>query len=167
MASSEKSQRLGLSLWKASDRPERLDFRQDNERLELLLGNHLEGAAQHLTPDQKTFLEKPYWLQSYCGTGYSTMNYTLQTVPKAVIVLCSGYPPTMPRADGRQDVYWDYWADVGGNQVTAGLGGVTVDLERKRLTMIQGESEANRDRMYHQMNAKGVWYTIIYIGRTG
>lgn len=49
MASSNKTDRLGLNLWDELDKPKREDFCKDNEIIEEALSGHLENMGIHVT----------------------------------------------------------------------------------------------------------------------
>lgn len=163
MASSEKSEKLGLSLWEASDRPERLDFRQDNEQLEQLLGGHLVNDSLHLTPEQKNYLQAPYALYVYGGTGDSLAGRIAPFRPKVVIAMCMDAPPVVQRSDGKFEVYWDYWADATlyGQEKICGMGGVSMGAGTNFRTYSK-ESETNSDIIF-KMNEKDKYYLAIFI----
>ena len=50
MASSNKTEYLGLNRWIGSDRPMMEDFNADNQRLDLAVGPHLLDQALHAVP---------------------------------------------------------------------------------------------------------------------
>lgn len=161
MASSGKSEKLGLSLWEASDRPERLDFRQDNEQLEQLLGGHLADASLHLTPEQKNYLQAPYALYTYAGTGLEQAVRFTPCDAKAVLVMCYDAPPVVPRSDGRFDVYWDFWATTTylKEEKVCGFGGVVRSNSATFLTRSK-DSETNSNLVL-KMNERGKFYLMI------
>lgn len=164
MASSGKSEKLGLSLWEASDRPERLDFRQDNERLEQLIGGHLADAGLHLTPEQKNYLKKPYAAYVYNGTGSTLATRVGPCIAKAVLVMCSDSPPIVPRSDGKYDVYWDFWANINhtlsGRHIW-GLGGV--GMVEGTTSFQTGSKDCEKDsRFVLKLNERGKFYVAIF-----
>ncbi len=125
MASSGKSKQLGLSLWEPSDRPERMDFRQDNEQLEQLVGGHLSSSFLHLTEKEKNYLGLPFSLVHYVGTGKEELGRYVTIPMKAILILCSSHGPSEIDSNGVEHVYWDFWAEKSyGDMVNAGGGGV-------------------------------------------
>lgn len=172
MAASEKSERLGLSLWEATDKPERMDFRTDNERLEELVGGHIADAALHLTAAQKNFLKLPYKIISYNGTGDKQFNQIGPFVPDAMFVMCTDMPPVIKNSDGKYEIYWDYWVrdSSGTGKAYYGLGGVGLsNPNNPKDTSYFKRSQAsttNADLIY-KMNEKGKKYVAIFLRPVG
>jgi hypothetical protein len=86
MSSSAKTPILGLNKWSGADKPQRMDFNNDNDKIESQLGNHVVNSNIHLTNKEKE------WINSYCATGSYTGNgsisnfYELDFTPKVVFV---------------------------------------------------------------------------------
>ncbi len=161
MASSGKSKQLGLSLWEAADRPERLDFLQDNQNLEATVGGHLANSLLHLTTGEKAFVKNPYRLYQYTGTGGNSLTLSgLAAVPKMVVVFCSEYPPCMPREDGKVDVYWDYWVKSNTDErgYCGGGGVVLTSWNSLYFYNVSGE------RLVRNLNQKGLHYNALCLG---
>lgn len=149
MASSEKTAKLGLSLWTASDKPERLDFVQDNQKLEELVGTHIADMSAHLTESEKQLLSNPYTIYVHRGTGAAS--YTINSLPggkdpKLILAMCQEFPPCTVDANGKLNVYWDFWMHAN-KFANYGGGGISVDLTNKTLTM------------KNQVSAPGNWYS--------
>lgn len=137
MASSEKTAKLGLSLWAASDKPERLDFVQDNQKLEEVVGAHVADMSAHLTGAEKQFLSRPYTIYTYRGTG--STSYTVKSLPgglepRLILAMCQEFPPCTVDTNGNLNVYWDFWMKAG-SSTSYGGGGISVDLTNKTFTM--------------------------------
>ncbi len=162
MASSGKTEKLGLSLWEAADMPERLDFRQDNEKLERLVGGHLQDETLHLTTPQKEFITRPYWLSRYAGSGAKERLTVLPDVPEGVIILCMDNPPSLTGEDGKIQIYWDSWFRKTYTSFHQGMGGIEVDEYRKTIKVKTMESP--RDSRYSlHMNDANVQYVMIFL----
>ena len=164
MASSKKSEKLGLSLWESTDRPERLDFVKDNENLEKFLGEHLADALLHLTPDQKEFLKMPYGVEVITGNGSSSHGGSCAFIPKLILMFCCDYPPVVPKTDGsnKLDVYWDFWYTTDKqNTSTYSGGGLGYNYFEKRWIAYERTSPNNSNMVMH-MNTKGARYIMVY-----
>lgn len=163
MASSGKTEQLQLSLWEAGDRPERLDFRQDNEKLEELLGGHLSDPALHLTATQKEYMKRPWGVHTYRGTGYSAQYVsTITPRPGAILVFCMEAPPTLPMEDGKTEVFTDFWAPV--NRLFLSqeyIGGGAVDVAANGMI---GFLNLTKDNVVYSLNKKGYHYAAFYFG---
>ena len=160
MASSNKSEKLGLSLWESTDRPERLDFYRDNEILERELGGHLANALLHMTPDEKAKLQKPYWINVSTGTTVSSRYLDLDFQPRLILMICMDNPPVVPRSDGLLDVYWDYCYIEDDNKTYHSLGGLAYTPSTKRLTSYSRVSPYNSN-LVMRMNEEGKKYLML------
>lgn len=168
MASSAKSEKLGLSLWEASDMPERLDFRGDNEALEALVGGHLGDAAKHLDAAEKQFLERPYYTTTFTGiasgsnTGRSKNYRTQMSKIKMAFVMALGHAPVEYDANGKAHVYWDVSVDesVGSTKnVKSVMGGVLITPPTSVYTC----SKTLSDGTVLHLNDQGVTYLQILV----
>lgn len=162
MASSEKSERLGLSLWAQTDKPEWSDFRQDNEKLEELAGAHLADQALHLTAEEKQFVSQPFRYMTHLGTGASRINYLLGNPrPTGVIAFANKRPACIPRTDGSGtiDTYFEYWFKPANTEYST--GGVIVDLTQGLIGFANGYLIGSDKYIYHRMNEKSVYYTVL------
>ncbi len=158
MAASGKTEKLGLSLWEATDRPARLDFRTDNEQLEKLVGGHLADAAAHLLTGEKSFLSHPFKLISYQGNSFSSRAVSLGMSAAAVFVFCGGHPPVEKGEDGVVHVYWDFWLDDptgAGNYLS--VGGVSVNGSQCVVS-----SKTASGKRFH-LNDTGERYTLLVL----
>lgn len=152
MASSGKTEKLGLSLWEAGDRPQRLDFRQDNELLESLVGSHIADKNLHLTAAEKKFAHNGVYTAYYTGTGAETLKLAYDnamTMPRLVIILPqAGAPVTI--ADGKLSIYFAL-----GCYKYGGTKGLTV--EQKTFSLKQDPENGCC------LNERGKRYAIIMI----
>ncbi|MDO5123559.1 MAG: hypothetical protein Q4D44_02700 [Eubacteriales bacterium] len=92
MASTNKTEHLGLNAWEETDRPQRTDFNADNSIIDTKLGEHLSNSDVHLAYEEKMWLKRPYAELSYTGNGNDTRMVTLPLVAKLVIIAREGYP---------------------------------------------------------------------------
>ena len=163
MASSNKSEKLGLSLWDSTDRPERMDFVKDNEILEQALGEHLANSTLHFDPGQKEAMGTPFWIDVATGTSPVSRATVSKGLPRLIVVMCQNYPPVVPRSDGKLDVYWDflYTADAS-YSTTYSLGGLAFDLKNTRWTAYSRTSPTNSNLVMH-MNDQGLKYVALFL----
>ena len=89
MAASEKTAVLGLSLWAGTDKPRRLDFVEDNEALETLVGGHLQDSGLHLNADRLARVDQPFEARTYTGTDAESRGLAFSFPPQAVIVFAA------------------------------------------------------------------------------
>lgn len=167
MASSNKTEQLGLSLWDSTDRPERMDFVKDNEILDRKLGEHLANTLLHVDPGKTDFLNQPFWIKTFRGNGFTDQQISAEGLPRLIIQMCANQPPVIPRADGRLDVYWDFLYAANPNYTTMHtLGGLGFNLKEKRWIAYSGVSSFN-DKLVMHMNDSGMTYVTLFLPFTG
>ncbi len=92
MASTNKTDNLGLNLWQGTDRPQRGDFNSDNMIVDTALGEHIANSDLHLTETEKARVKRPVQYYSYLGDGAAQASLSLSFTPSMVIVYCDGMP---------------------------------------------------------------------------
>lgn len=93
MAATNHTKNLNLSLWDETDKPERLDFVNDNNKIESAVSEHTLDTDIHITAELKDKLKTPFVTASYTGTGSTqrTIDFTFE--PTLVIVFIPGSLP--------------------------------------------------------------------------
>lgn len=86
MASTNKTEKLGLNSWLETDKPRRADFVEDNAIIDDKLGNHLVDDTRHFTTEDREKLANMVYTESYGGDGKSSRSFTLPFEPSFVIV---------------------------------------------------------------------------------
>ncbi len=104
MSSSQKTDYLQLNAWLGTDRPQRIDFVDDNTIIDKVIKNHIENTTMHCSGEEKTRLNNPYIVKSYAGTGESTKTIEFDFVPQLVIVFKRESLPVVTEADGTATV---------------------------------------------------------------
>lgn len=161
MASSGKTEKLGLSLWEPGDKPERLDFRQDNQRLEELVAPHVFDVSQHLTAAEKQWVHKPFFISEYYGTGRPTRKIAYGTTtekvtrPRFVLAYAKGDAPICIR-NGTLCLY-SAW----GTTKYSGTPGLI--LENETFTICQQQDDEVTDGYRYCLNEANKRYVIIVI----
>lgn len=155
MASSKKSSILGLNLWAETDKPERKDFVEDNQRVDDLLGTHINTSALHLTLDEKARAQEPFRFFSYSGNGKATQTYTLPFAPRMVFVMASS------KADGivENGLQGIFRAMRVGSHNTPGLTISNLTLGFSQQTEEEAQAAGNGYRI--RLNEKGVVYCAV------
>lgn len=155
MAASGKTKRLGLCLWEAADKPQRTDFREDNEKLEELVGAHLAQAALHLTTAEKSYVKAPMDIITYTGNGMTSrsMLYSRFKNPSFLVVFAQGKPPVEPENGGVKLYFAMSSVNRGG---TAGLNAGSSSWTVRQ----QAAADAGSSFRYC-MNETGVAYTAV------
>ncbi len=154
MASTSKTTNLGLSLWEAADMPERLDFRQDNEQLETLVGTHINNMNMHLTATEKNLVQSPYEVYTYTGDGIEQRDIYLTGTPKLVLAFAVGKPAVQ-----QDSSYTKVYFSIAQN--TSASAGISVSGKRVRVTQqTEATAAATGDGMRLCMNESGVSYVL-------
>lgn len=157
MASTSKTKNLGLSLWAVTDRPERADFRGDNEKLEEKVGGHLLNAIIHLTSAERDNVFHRFRVYFYTGTGAETLTRNMAYPYDAVVVFAVDQPHRSEGADGKTHYYADYYITDGTN--TAGGNGVSLSAQ-----FFYPKNIDTGEKVYH-LNESGVQYCALFASR--
>lgn len=151
MASTNKSENLGLNMWLPTDRPIRADFVEDNRIIDEELGGHIKNGMLHLTQSEKNKLTTPYSLKMYAGTGAASFTYTLDFAPSFVVVYKKNTPMFLS-ASSTTIVNGGFAV-----QTYGGSGGLA--LSGNQLTLTQEATASLGIR--HNLNESGGQYIIV------
>lgn len=77
MSSTNKTQRLGLNSWIGSDKPQRIDFNTDNEKIDAAITQHTEDNVVHITENEREKWNTYMYMGMYYGDG--TTKRVIQT----------------------------------------------------------------------------------------
>lgn len=152
MASTEKTTELGLNLWAETDKPERIDFVSDNQKLEELVGAHLKAKALHLTADEKERAKTPFQIFSYPGDGRASLTYYLPFEPRLTFLFATHKVDGLLE-NGLQSVFR---AMKFSTYVTPGISGAGARLVLTQQTEEQAQAAGTGYRL--RLNEKGVNY---------
>lgn len=155
MASKNKTSRLGLNQWEASDRPQRGDFNADNLIIDETLGGHVGSTGIHLTSAEKSRVSQPVKVLGYQGNGSAQQTMTLDSVPTGVIVYCDTKPTQYYDVQAGYEKVYSAFAFYGAG-ATAG-----VTQEGKVLTFKQDSAPVNG--VCNCLNESGRQYKVIVI----
>lgn len=155
MASSKKTGRLGLNLWTETDKPERADFVSDNQKLEELVGVHVNSSSLHLTAAEKTLIQKPLNYFIYTGDGNASKTYYMTFAPTFVCVFATG----KPQGVYEDDLYGVFSGMQLGPYKTAGVSVNGANIVISQQTAAQAREAGTGYRL--RLNEKGVAYCII------
>ncbi|MCQ4021537.1 MULTISPECIES: hypothetical protein [unclassified Ruminococcus] len=100
MASTNKTEHLGLNQWIGSDHPTRTDFVQDNSIIDNAVGTHCADANIHLTSAEKARVSNPVTIKQYSGTGATSITVNFAFEPKLVLVQKKNSPPVSYSSSG-------------------------------------------------------------------
>ncbi|MCH5352946.1 MAG: hypothetical protein J1E06_05735 [Acutalibacter sp.] len=131
----------------------------------------INDESRHVTPGEKAFLRRPFWIETYIGTSESGTPKTVKVSqpPKFVIVMCADNPPVVPRADGKYDVFWGYfYAADDTYKTTYALGnGISYDSSKKQISFYSGNrydgAETSSRDLIMALNKKGANYVVLYL----
>ncbi|MGN1112251.1 MAG: hypothetical protein ACI4RP_03515 [Acutalibacteraceae bacterium] len=100
MASTNKTQNLGLNQWIGTDHPTRSDFVQDNALIDENLGTHLADSSAHLTSYEKQRVSNPVSVKQVSGTGTASVAVSFDFSPRLVLVQKKNSPPVSYSSSG-------------------------------------------------------------------
>lgn len=93
MASTSYTPNLGLCAWQSQDRPKRMDFVSDNQKIDDVLGAHINDKSLHVTAQEKEAYSSPYKVVTYIGDGQSSRTLSLDKAYTFAIVFSKNNPP--------------------------------------------------------------------------
>lgn len=152
MAASEKTAVLGLSLWAGTDKPRRLDFVEDNEALETLVGGHLQNEDLHLSADRLARVDAPFEVRTYTGSGSASRSLVFDFTPQAAIVFAVGKGPAEFNGTYTKQ-YAGFSAD--------GQHSLGVKLSSIQVVVTQDQTEPEENGSMAALNESGVSYAIL------
>ncbi len=152
MSSTNKTGYLGLNAWLGTDRPQRIDFVDDNNKIDTAMKNHVNNNTAHCTSSEKAKIQNPYVMVSYVGTGTETNVITLDCIPKFIIVFQKDTPPMQTDSSGNVLINYVVTATSNGS-----IGGAYIN--GYDITVMQS-TEAENGMLYN-LNKKNGQYCII------
>lgn len=85
MSSTNKTENLKLNQWLGTDKPTRLDYVQDNLKIDTAFAAHTDDAGLHMSTDEKNKLNNPY-ITFYGGDGGASRVISFPFTPRLVVV---------------------------------------------------------------------------------
>lgn len=128
MSSSEKTSYLKLNAWLGTDRPQRIDFVDDNTIIDKAIKEHVQNITVHCTSTEKSKIENPYTVVSYTGTGEENQSVSFVFSPKLVIVFRKNAPPIQTDSSGNTIINHSIIAKSNG-----GIGGIIINGTEVRV----------------------------------
>lgn len=150
MASTNKTQNLGLSQWLATDKPKRSDFVSDNAIIDSILGNHIKDIGMHLTLEEKDRATTPFIVHTIYGTGNRISTINVGFHPKLALVMKKN-SPFIENGEG----YYIINAAVVTDKGTTG----GVNMENDKITFHQSSTPENN--MMYNFSKEGAEYLLI------
>lgn len=149
MASTNRTEHLGLCSWLETDKPKRTDFVSDNAIIDSVLGLHVANSDIHLDADEKARVGEPIKLSTLYGTGSDT-SLRLNFSPKLVIAFKKNSP--MYESSGNIIKINAAVATPGGS-----TGGVTVSGSLISFT----QSASPSDGKLYNLSEQYAEYTVV------
>ncbi|MCH5303406.1 MAG: hypothetical protein J1E41_00960 [Ruminococcus sp.] len=151
MASTNKTQNLGLNNWLETDKPKRIDFVSDNTIIDNILGTHIKDSDLHLTSEEKDRVSQPFEISVGYGTGNPTKEMRTSFIPKMAIVFKTNSSPVK---------YANDYPFV--NFCIATQKGTSGGAELVNDTLTLKQSNVSENGVYYNLNELYATYVIIY-----
>ncbi len=100
MASTSYTENLGLCAWNPTDKPKRIDFVNDNAKIDTKLGGHIIDDSIHVSAEEKARFLQPYTVVTYAGDGAQTRTLSLDNEYTFAIVFQKHYPSITTDSSG-------------------------------------------------------------------
>ncbi len=155
MSSSNKTS-LGLNLWSGSDKPQRIDFCNDNEIIDSQIKQHIEDTLSHVSSDDRTRWDKNVFYGAYAGSGseYQTIKTKCPFTPLAAVVFAHNTPPYVRDTSTNQGYSYFGFASA-----IASSYGVKLNPTDKTLTVPQQVNTIKNEVM--SLNNNGTVYCYL------
>ena len=128
MSATNTTEYLGLSKWLGSDRPQRIDFVDDNRIIDNAIKLHFLDTTKHLSTEQYNKLQQPYIFRSYEGDGNESQVIHLDINAKFIIVFAKDLPLMQKDTGGNLLVNSCFTAKSNGTTGGAIIGDNTVTV---------------------------------------
>lgn len=142
MSSSNKTEYLKLNAWLGTDRPQRIDFVDDNTIIDNAFRDHIGNTTMHCSGEEKTKINNPFIIKSFAGTGESSYNVAFDFYPKFAIAFMRDALPVIAGSDGTATVNFGIAVKSVGTS-----GGVTI-------------SDKNVNVKYNSTPVNGIKYNL-------
>ena len=155
MASTYKTTYLQLNQWATGDRPARVDYNNDNTKIDNAVGPHINNTNIHCTAGEREVAARPVEVVSVVGNG--TTDLTVGTAPtcNVIFVFSPDKPLQETGEDGKIHCYASLWTKTPEGFVYQG-GGVSIVNGQ---THLYGKTVGSK--VYH-LNENGVRYVVLY-----
>lgn len=130
MASTNKTEILGLNLWTQDDIPKREDFVSDNEKIDDAVGKIRESELKFVTVE-------------YTGNGKSMATFSLETEPKCIFITCQEHADC-ELEDGKIMIY----------------GGTFINEKIPKAVIIRGTKVIIKQAEGYCLNGEGLEYCL-------
>ncbi len=154
MASTNKTEKLGLNLWSETDRPQRNDFNSDNNILDSVLGGHTADNEVHLTSEEKARVHSPMAVFSYIGNGEEYKDLSIPFDARAVFAYRASNPMNCYDSTQGMNLVNGGFSFYGGD----GTQGVRL-ISPNSLRVFQGENQETKMKLC--LNENGVQYKFV------
>lgn len=155
MSSTNKTTHLRLNSWIGADKPQREDFNRDNSILDEAIAAHQTDNTAHITAQERSKWNAPFYIGTYFGNGASTRTVTINCdfEPRFGLVFAVSVPPGVN--DYHNGTHYNYFGLVTPNGSTSG-----VTLSAKTLTVMQSSVPVSGCE-YRSFNETGTSYIFI------
>ncbi len=133
MASTNKTEKLGLNLWTQDDIPKREDFVSDNEKIDRAVSELCESELKFVTVE-------------YTGNGKGMINFDFEKEPKCVFIMCQEHADC-EIADGKILVY----------------GGTFIAENSSKTVVVRGKRVIIKQLGNYHLNDEGNEYALAVI----
>lgn len=152
MPTNSKTPNLKLNQWESTDKPMRLDFVEDNAKIDAAVSAHIADAAAHLTDEEHQRLTEPFVVGLLAGSGEASAPQVLPFAPSLVLVYLRNSPLYSYHGDG----YVVCSCAVATTKSAS--GGAALSGSTLTLSQTQG---APGDGVFYNLNKNGGQYQYV------
>jgi hypothetical protein len=157
MPTNNKTPNLNLNAWLGTDKPMRIDFVEDNQKIDNIVGSHINNSLLHLTTAQILKINEPFVIEDFGGTGSAEYNISLPFTPSLVIIYMRGKP--FVKYDSTNG-YNLVNAAIAGTYMGVSVNSAGITLNGSTIKFYQTQTSAV-DGVFLNLNKSGGQYTIV------
>lgn len=155
MSSTNKTTNLQLNSWIGADKPQREDFNRDNRILDETIHTHCADSSIHITEQERTAWDAPYYIGSYIGNGAASRNVAIGSPfePEFGLLFAVSTPPGVN--DYQNSAHYNYFALMSKSGASAGaaLNGMNLTVSQSSVPILGKE--------YKSFNESGIVYVYV------
>lgn len=156
MSSTNKTDKLKLNQWIASDKPKRTDFNYDNEIIETVISQHMDDTSVHVSEAEREKWDTCVHFGMYFGDGETRRTVATECPFDPVFVLVFANARPFSYANFSEGKKYNYAAFASPISSSSNLS-----IETDRSISVIQDIAASYQSEYTYLNQSGVAYTYI------
>lgn len=156
MSSTNKTKNLKLNSWIGSDKPQRVDFNDDNEKIDAAFANHTQDEAVHIKEAERNKWNNYIYTDMYFGDGSITrvIETDCPFDARFGLIFAASRPASVVASTAKKVNYLAFFSPE------ASTSGVECDITGTILK-VSNSTHAAIQNEYINLNENGLTYFIV------